>query len=191
MQRCDWCGSDPLYVRYHDEEWGVPLRNEQRMFEFLLLEGAQAGLSWLTILRKREGFRKAFDDFCIETIARYTDRDLDRRLTNPSIIRNRLKVYAARDNARATLALYEAGTSLLEFFWNFVDGIPIQNHFRSLADVPPSTALSTRISKDLKSRGFKFVGPTIVYAHMQATGMVNDHLTGCPRHDACASLALQ
>lgn len=188
MPRCDWCGDDPLYVRYHDEEWGVPLREEQRMFEFLLLEGAQAGLSWITVLRKREGYREVFDDFNIETIAGYSDADIAHRLKDSRIIRNRLKVNAARTNARATLALYESGDTLCEFFWRYVDQEPLQNHRRTMGDIPASTPLSERISRDLKQLGFTFVGPTIVYAHMQATGMVNDHILSCPRHKACAAL---
>lgn len=189
MARCDWCGTDPLYVRYHDEEWGVPLRDEQQMFEFLMLEGAQAGLSWITILRKREGYRKAFDDFDVHKIARYTDRQLDQRLKNPEIVRNRLKVHAARKNALATLKLYESGTTLCDFFWGYVDGKPLQNKPRTMADIPGKTPLAEQISKDLKKLGFTFVGPTIVYAHMQATGMVNDHIVSCPRQKACAKLA--
>ena len=189
MQRCDWCGTDPLYVRYHDEEWGRPLREEQAMFEFLLLEGAQAGLSWITILRKREGYRAVFDDFDVHKVAAYSDRDLDQKLTDERIVRNRLKVYGARKNAQATLRLYERGITLCDFFWDFVDGQPIQNRFRTMADIPAETALSKRISKALKKEGFTFVGPTIVYAHMQATGMVNDHLLSCPQHKICAALA--
>lgn len=189
MKRCDWCGEDPLYMQYHDEEWGVPLRDEAAMFEFLLLEGAQAGLAWITILRKREGYREVFDNFDVETLANYSDADIQEKLLDARIVRNRLKVEAARKNARATLKLYEAGSSLLEYFWNFVDGAPVQNQWASMADVPPFTPLSETISKDLKKRGFTFVGPTIVYAHMQATGMVNDHLVDCPRHQICAELA--
>lgn len=186
MPRCDWCGDDPLYVSYHDKEWGVPLRDERSMFEFLLLEGAQAGLSWIAILRKREGYREVFEHFDVQAIARYSDAALNRKLADRRIIRNRLKVFGARKNARATLRLYEAGTTLVDYFWNFVDGRPLQNRFRSMADVPAQTKLSRIISTDLKQRGFAFVGPTIVYAHMQATGLVNDHLVDCPRHEACA-----
>jgi DNA-3-methyladenine glycosylase I len=189
MARCDWCGDDPVYVRYHDEEWGVPLRDERAMFEFLLLEGAQAGLSWITVLKKRDGYRRLFDNFSAEAIAAYSDEDLQQRLQDPAIIRNRLKVYAARQNARATLALRDKGISLLDFFWRYVDGRPIQNRWKSMADVPDQTPLAAQISKDLRKAGFSFVGPTIIYAHMQATGMVNDHLVSCPRHAACASLA--
>ena len=188
MKRCDWCLGDELYMQYHDEEWGVPLRDEQRMFEFLCLEGAQAGLSWLTILRKREGYRRAFANFSVSRIASLTDKDLEQRLQDPSIVRNRLKVYATRSNAQATQDLYESGTNLVEFFWRYVEMTPIQNHWRSLEEVPAETPLSQRISRDLKRLGFKFVGPTIVYAHMQASGLVNDHLVDCPRHRACAAL---
>lgn len=188
-KRCDWCGTDPLYVKYHDEEWGVPLRDEQAMFEFLLLEGAQAGLSWITVLRKREGFRRLFDNFSAEKIARYTDQELEERLQDPSIIRNRLKVFGARQNAQATLALRERGNGLADFFWRYVDGRPIQNRWRTMEELPAKTELAERISKDLRKAGFTFVGPTIVYAHMQATGMVNDHLVRCPRHRECAVLA--
>ncbi|MFK7831237.1 MAG: DNA-3-methyladenine glycosylase I [Congregibacter sp.] len=189
MKRCDWCGDDPLYIDYHDTEWGSPLRDEQSMFEFLLLEGAQAGLAWITILRKREGYRLAFDGFDVQTVAGYSDAQLTDKLQDARIVRNRLKVFAARTNAQATLKLYEAGTTLLDYFWGFVDGQAIQNSWRSMAEVPATTPLSETISKDLKKRGFTFVGPTIVYAHMQATGMVNDHIVGCPRHAECAALA--
>lgn len=189
MKRCDWCLGDPLYIQYHDEEWGVPLSDERRMFEFLILEGAQAGLSWLTILRKRPGYRYAFANFSVPAIASLSDEELERLLQDPSIVRNRRKVYATRSNARATLDLYESGSNLLEFFWRYVDMAPIQNRWRSLEDVPAETTLSQRISRDLKRLGFSFVGPTIVYAYMQASGMVNDHLVDCPRHAACASLA--
>jgi DNA-3-methyladenine glycosylase I len=189
MQRCDWCGTDPLYVRYHDEEWGVPLKDERLMFEFLLLEGVQAGLSWITVLKKRENYRAVFDGFDAARIASYTDSELDERLQDARIVRNRLKVYAARSNARATLALYDEGRGLVDYLWDFVDGRPVQNTWRHMGEVPAETELSRRISKDMKRRGFSFVGPTIIYAHMQATGMVNDHLITCPRHAACAALA--
>lgn len=188
MQRCDWCGDDPLYVSYHDKEWGVPLRDEQSMFEFLILEGAQAGLSWITILQKRPGYRSLFDDFDVQKVASYSDEDLESKLKDPQIVRNRLKVFGTRKNAQATLKLYEQGSSLLEYFWGFVDGKPMQNAWRGMSDIPASTPLSEKVSKDMKKRGFTFVGPTIVYAHMQATGMVNDHIVSCPRHHACAAL---
>ena len=189
INRCGWCGDDDLYVRYHDEEWGVPLRDDRALFEFLVLEGAQAGLAWITVLRKRDGYRRAFDNFDPAKVARYTDRKLQRLLDNPRIIRNRLKVFSARQNARAFLAVQEEWGSFANYMWHFVDGEPIQNRWRTLADVPPTSLLSDRISKDLKQRGFGFVGTTIVYAHMQATGMVNDHLVACFRHAECAALA--
>lgn len=187
--RCGWCGDDELYMRYHDEEWGVPLRDDRALFEFLVLEGAQAGLAWITVLRKRDGYRQAFDNFDPAKVARYTDRKLQRLLENPRIIRNRLKVFSARRNARAFLAVQEEWGSFANYMWHFVDGEPIQNRWRTLAEVPPTSPLSDRISKDLKQRGFGFVGTTIVYAHMQATGMVNDHLVDCFRHAECAALA--
>ena len=183
--RCAWCGSDPLYQRYHDEEWGVPLHDDTRLFEFLILEGAQAGLSWITILKKREAYRQAYQGFNPETVARYSDQDVQRLLANPGIVRNRLKVEASISNARACLDLQNQYGSFNSYLWNHVDGQPIINHFQHLADVPASTPLSETLSKDLKKRGFKFVGPTIIYAFMQATGMVNDHLVSCYlRHEA-------
>ena len=189
VTRCGWCGDDPLYVSYHDEEWGVPLRDDRALFEFLVLEGAQAGLAWITVLRKREGYRQTFDNFDPGKVARYSDRKLQRLLDNPRIIRNRLKVFSARQNARAFLAVQEEWGSFANYMWHFVDGEPIQNRWRTLAHVPPTSPLSDRISKDLKRRGFSFVGTTIVYAHMQATGMVNDHLVPCFRHAECEALA--
>lgn len=180
--RCPWCGNPPVYQAYHDTEWGVPLHDERALFEFLILEGAQAGLSWLTILKKREGYRRAFDDFDAERVARYGERDVTRLLGDAGIVRNRLKIAAAIGNARATLEVRAAFGGLDAYFWRFVDGRPIQNTWHDLSEVPARTALSDTISKDLRQRGFKFVGSTIVYAHMQATGMVNDHLVGCFRH---------
>ena len=182
--RCAWCGSDPLYVAYHDTEWGVPLHDERALFEFLILEGAQAGLSWLTILRKREGYRRAFANFDAERVARYDETDVARLLGDPGIVRNRLKVAAAIGNARATLAIRDEFGGLDAYFWRFVDGRPIVNTWRDLGQLPASTPLSDAVSKDMKKRGFKFVGSTIVYAHMQATGMVNDHIVDCLRHRA-------
>jgi len=182
MPRCAWCGDDPLYLLYHDEEWGVPVHDEHRHFEFLILEGAQAGLSWLTILRKREHYRKVFADFDPARVARYDRRRVERLLQDPGIVRNRLKVEAAVGNARAFLAVQEEFGGFDTYVWRFVDGSPIQNHWRSLQEVPAATAQSEALSKDLKRRGFTFVGPTIVYAHMQAVGMVNDHLVECFRH---------
>ena len=187
--RCTWCGADELYVRYHDEEWGVPVCDDRTLFEFLVLEGAQAGLAWITVLRKREGYRAAFSGFDPEKVARYSDRKLDELLQNPRIVRNRLKVRSARRNARAFLAVQEEWGAFSSYIWRFVDGKPIQNRWRSLADLPASTPLSDTISKDLKRRGFNFVGSTIVYAYMQATGMVNDHVVECFRHEECGRLA--
>ncbi len=185
-QRCPWCGEDPLYVRYHDEEWGVPCHDERTLFEFLILEGAQAGLSWITILRKRENYRRAFDGFDVAKIARYDEKDVARLLGDAGIVRNRLKIAATSDNARATLALYEAGSSLDQLFWSFVDGRPVINRWRQLSEVPVATPAATALSKELKRRGFRFVGPTIIYSLMQAVGLVNDHLVDCPRHAALA-----
>lgn len=180
--RCPWCGDDPLYQYYHDHEWGVPEYDDQALFECLNLEGAQAGLSWITVLRKREHYRKVFDGFDAEKVARYDDRKVTALLQDAGIIRNRLKVAATIGNARSYLALRDEGQTLSDFLWDFVDGQPQINHFRTLKEVPASTPVADAMSKALKKRGFKFVGPTIVYAFMQATGMVNDHLTTCPRH---------
>ncbi|MEX2443007.1 MAG: DNA-3-methyladenine glycosylase I [Alkalispirochaeta sp.] len=179
--RCPWCGDDPTYVRYHDTEWGVPVHDERRHFEFILLEGAQAGLSWLTILKRREGYRRCFADFDPELVARFGEDDVQRLKTDTGIIRNDRKIRAAIGNARAFLSVQEEFGSFDHFIWNFFDGTPIVNEFRTMEEVPAETELSRTISKDLKSRGFSFVGPTIVYAHMQATGLVNDHLIGCFR----------
>jgi DNA-3-methyladenine glycosylase I len=181
-QRCSWCGSEPYYVAYHDTEWGVPLHDERALFEFLILEGAQAGLSWSTILKKRAGYRRAFDNFDAERIARYNEADVARLLADPGIVRNRLKVAASISNAQATLNIRQEFGGLDAYFWRFVDGRPIQNAWTELSQIPARTPLSDTISRDLKQRGFKFVGSTIVYAHMQATGMVNDHLVDCFRY---------
>ncbi len=180
--RCPWCGEDPLYVGYHDEEWGVPVRDDRRLFEFLLLEGAQAGLSWYTILRKRENYRAAFAGFDPEKVAGFGERDRARLLADAGIVRNRLKIDAAIANARAYLDTAARHGGFAKFMWDFVDGKPIRNAWKSLEQVPASTPLSDRISRELKRLGFKFVGTTIIYAHMQATGMVNDHLLSCFRH---------
>ena len=181
MKRCHWVGPDPLYVEYHDAEWGVPLHDDRTLFEFLVLEGAQAGLSWLTVLRKRESYRKAFADFDPEAVARFNRRSVERLLQDPGIVRNRQKVAAAIANARAFLAVQQEFGSFDRYVWRFVDGKPIQGRWRSTRDVPAVTAESQAMSKDLVARGFKFVGPTICYAHMQATGMVNDHQLDCFR----------
>lgn len=177
--RCAWCGNDPLYVKYHDEEWGKPVYDDQKLFEFLILETFQAGLSWITILRKRENFRKAFDNFDYKKVATYTEKKHEQLLQDAGIIRNRLKVKAATTNAQAFIKVQEEFGSFSKYIWGFVDGKPIINQFKGMKGLPASTPLSDKISKDLKKRGFKFVGSTIVYAHMQATGMVNDHIVGC------------
>lgn len=182
-KRCDWVPlNDPLYVRYHDEEWGVPVRDDRLLFEFLLLEGFQAGLSWITILRKRENYKLAFDNFDAKKIARYDEKKVEELMQNSGIVRNRKKIEAAVDNAKAFLELQKEFDSFSEYIWGFVDGKPIVNNWKSLKEIPANTELSDKISKDLKKRGFKFVGSTIIYAHMQATGMVNDHTVDCFRH---------
>ena len=183
VKRCDWAGSDPLYQAYHDHEWGVPLYNDRKLFEFLILEGMQAGLSWLTILKKRENFKEAFDDFDASKIARYTGKDVQRLLNNAGIIRNRLKITAAIENARQFLKIQEETGRFSDYIWGFVDHAPIVNQWKSLKELPASTPISDMMSKDLKQRGFKFVGSTICYAFMQAVGMVNDHQTGCFRYE--------
>jgi DNA-3-methyladenine glycosylase I len=183
-ERCPWCLGDAAYIRYHDEEWGVPLRDSRALFEALILDGAQAGLSWLTILRRREGYRAAFDNFDAEKIARYGERDIARLLQDPRVIRNRLKIESAVKNAQGVLAMRDEGLTLAGFLWDFVGGRPIVNRFNTMAEIPASTPLSVRIAKELKRRGFSFAGPTIIYAMMQACGLVNDHLTGCFRRRA-------
>lgn len=188
-ERCPWCGTDPLYVAYHDDEWGVPCHDERKLFEFLVLEGAQAGLSWITILRKRENYRRAMADFDPQRIARYGAKDFERLMNDAGIVRNRLKIESTIGNAKATLALYEQGGTLDQLLWQFVDGRPRVNRWRSLAEVPAVTPEAEAMSKELKRRGFRFIGPTVMYAHMQATGMVNDHLVGCPRHRALSTAA--
>jgi DNA-3-methyladenine glycosylase I len=188
-RRCPWPGTDPLYVAYHDEEWGVPERDDRALYEKLVLDGFQAGLSWITILRKRDAFRRAFDGFQPEKIARYKPKKVEALMQDAGIVRNRMKIDGAIASARAWLEIMESGDGFSAFLWDFVDGKPIVNRYRAMGQVPAETALSRAISKELKSRGFKFCGPTIVYAFMQATGMVNDHLTTCHRHAACADLA--
>ena len=180
--RCTWCGDDPLYIGYHDDEWGVPVHDDRLLFEFLILEGAQAGLSWLTILKKRDNYRKAFDNFDVQRIAEYTQHDIDRLLANEGIVRNRLKIESAIRNARGTLQIIEEYGSLSTYLWRYVDGHPIQNAWKTMKEIPAQTAESEALSKDLKKLGFNFVGPTIIYAFMQAVGMVNDHTTDCFRH---------
>lgn len=182
MMRCAWCGDDPLYVSYHDTEWGVPVKDDHLLFEFLILETFQAGLSWITVLRKRENFRLAFDHFDYRTIAGYDEQKIQSLLQDPGIIRNKLKVRATVSNAQAFMEVQKEFGSFSNYIWGFVDHKPIINRFESMEEIPANTALSDTISKDLKKRGFKFVGTTVVYAHMQATGMVNDHVVGCFRH---------
>lgn len=181
-QRCGWCVGDPLYEAYHDEEWGVPLYDDLTLFEFLILETFQAGLSWITILRKRENFRAAFDAFDYTKVAQYDAAKFDSLLIDKGIIRNKLKIKAAISNAQAFIEIQKEFGSFSKYIWAFVDGIPIKNKVKDYKKAPPNTPLSDQISKDLKSRGFKFVGSTVVYAHMQATGMVNDHETDCFRY---------
>ncbi len=183
VNRCDWAeGSGDLYIAYHDEDWGVPVHDDRLHFEMLTLEGAQAGLSWATILKKRENYKKAFDDFDVKKVARYTPAKVERLLKDPGIVRNRLKVTSTVSNAKAFLEVQKEFGSFDAYIWGFVDGAPIQNSFRTMADIPASTPLADTISKDLKKRGFRFVGPTIVYAGMQSIGMVNDHVTSCFRY---------
>jgi len=180
--RCPWCGTDPLYVEYHDREWGVPVHDDRTLFEFIILEGAQAGLSWLTVLRKRENYRRALHGYDIARIAAYNEADMARLMADPGIVRNRLKVESLVKNARGALAVIEQFGSLDAYFWGFVDHAPIINSPQRMQDVPARSALSDALSKDLKKRGFNFVGSTIMYAFMQAVGMVDDHLTGCFKH---------
>ncbi|MGE5259608.1 MAG: DNA-3-methyladenine glycosylase I [Actinomycetota bacterium] len=188
IKRCPWPGTDPLYIAYHDEEWGVPERDDRALYEKLVLDGFQAGLSWITILRKREAFRSAFDGFAPEKVARYTSKTVEALMRDEGIVRNRAKIEGAIASARTWLQMMEQGAGFSTYLWGFVDGKPIVNRYKAMTEIPAETDLSRAISKDLKSRGFKFCGPTIVYAFMQATGMVNDHLTSCHRHAACARL---
>ena len=181
--RCQWCGDDPLYVHYHDTEWGVPVRDDQKLFEFLILDGAQAGLSWLTILKKRENYRRAFDQFDPVKISGYNQRKMTSLLNNTGIVRNKLKISSAVTNARAMLDVQSEIGSFSDYLWQFVDGSTIKNQFKSINQIPASTKESEAMSRDLKKRGFRFVGPTICYAFMQAAGMVNDHIVGCFRYD--------
>ena len=186
--RCDWSTKDPLYIKYHDEEWGSPLKDDQKLFEFLTLETFQAGLSWITVLRKRENFRAAFDNFDYKKIAGYDDSKFVSLLQNAGIIRNKLKIKAAISNARAFMNVQKEYGSFSEYIWQFTGGKQIQNERKSMNEITATTELSDTISKDLKQRGFKFVGSTVIYAHMQATGMVNDHLVSCFRHKEVANV---
>ena len=187
--RCAWPGTDPLYVQYHDEEWGVPIYDDQLLFAKLILDGAQAGLSWITILRKRDNYWAAFDQFDPYLIARYDEEKIAELMANPGIVRNRLKINAVVKNARGTLDILEKEGSFSDYLWQFVGGSPIQNNFQTMAEIPAQTAESQAMSKALKKRGFNFVGPTICYAFMQAVGMVNDHVTSCFRHAYCQEMA--
>ena len=182
VQRCPWPGEDPLYQHYHDTEWGVPVRSDKKLFEFLILEGVQAGLSWITVLRKREAYRAAYANFDWNKVAAYDEKKIEELMNNPGIIRNRLKIKASVTNAKAFIKVREEFGTFSKYIWNFLDDKPLQNKWKTMKDVPAVTELATTISKDLKKRGFTFVGPTIIYAHMQATGMVNDHVAGCFRH---------
>ncbi len=182
LPRCGWCGTDPLYVRYHDEEWGVPVHSDRKMFEFLVLESAQAGLSWITVLRKRAEYKKVFANFDYTKVAKFTNRDVERLLKNPGIIRNRQKIVAAINNAKRFLEVRKEFGTFCAYLWNFVEGVPINGQRASMKHIPATTQLSETISKDLKRRGFQFMGPTIVYAHLQATGLVNDHIVSCWRY---------
>jgi DNA-3-methyladenine glycosylase I len=182
-KRCDWAGEEQIYIDYHDQEWGVPIHDDGKLFEFLILEGAQAGLSWITILKKRENYRKAFDGFDPEKVARYDEKKIEALMANEGIVRNRLKVQGAIQNAKAFLAVQQEFGSFDAYIWGFVDGKPQKNAWKSLKEVPATTSVSDAMGKDLKKRGFKFVGSTICYAFMQAVGMVNDHITDCFRYD--------
>ena len=185
LVRCIWCGDDPVYQQYHDQEWGVPCREDKKLFEFLCLEGAQAGLSWITILRKREAYRRAFADFEVEKVAAFTDKDVQRCLQDAGIVRNRLKINSAILNARLFIDMQKEFGSFSHYLWAYVDNRPITNHWASHSEIPANTVLSDTISKDLKARGFKFFGTTICYAYLQAMGLVNDHCIDCYRHQAC------
>lgn len=187
-ERCSWCGEHEFYVAYHDMEWGIPLHDDQKLFEFLILEGAQAGLSWLTILKKRDAYRKAYYQFDAEKISRFNSRSIERLMNNAGIVRNRLKIEASIDNARAFLEVQDEFGSFDKFIWQYVNHRPRQNHWRQLKDIPALTNESQQMSKDLQQRGFRFVGPTICYAFMQATGMVNDHVTTCFRYKQVAKI---
>jgi DNA-3-methyladenine glycosylase I len=182
MQRCAWCGDDPLYQTYHDEEWGVPVHDDQKQFEFLILESAQAGLSWITILRKREGYREAYEGFDPIKVAAYDEDKIQQLMQNQAIVRNERKIRSSIKNAISFLAIQEEFGTFSKYLWGFVDNQPIVNHWVDMSQLPTKTELSVRISKDLKKRGFSFVGPTTIYAHLQATGLVNDHVTGCFRY---------
>lgn len=183
MNRCPWCGNDELYVRYHDEEWGVPVHDDKKHFEFLVLESAQAGLSWLTILRKRENYRKAYDGFDPVKVARYDEKKVEELMSDSGIIRNRRKIESSINNARCFLKIQEEFGSFDKYIWSFVNNRPVKNQWTDISQVPARSELSDRVSKDLKSRGFRFLGSTIIYSHLQATGLINDHLVSCFRYE--------
>jgi DNA-3-methyladenine glycosylase I len=184
-KRCSWCLSHPLYVQYHDEEWGVPVYDDQKLFEFLILEGAQAGLSWFTILKRRDGYRKAYKNFDVKKVARFTEKEIQKLILNENIIRNQAKIRSSVNNAKLFIEIQKEFGSFSEYSWQFVGGKPINNKRRSLKEIQPTSKESDAFSADLKKRGFKFTGSTIIYAHMQATGMVNDHLISCPSYKKC------
>ena len=188
MKRCQWCEGSELYVDYHDIEWGVPVYDDQKHFEFLVLESAQAGLSWNTILRKRENYRKAYDNFDPKKVAKYTDAKKEKLLSDPGIVRNRLKIEASISNAQKFLEIQKETGSFSDYIWNFVNGKPVTGKWKSINDIPPKTELSDKISLDLKKRGFKFLGSVIIYSHLQATGIINDHTTDCFRYKEIKNL---
>lgn len=183
MKRCPWCGNDELYIKYHDEEWGVPVHDDRKHFEFLVLESAQAGLSWLTVLKKRENYRKAYDNFDAQKVSQYDEVKIQELMQNAGIIRNRRKIEASINNAKRFLEIQEEFGSFDNYIWSFVDSKPVKNHWKDLSQMPATSDLSDRVSQDLKKRGFKFLGSTIVYAHLQATGLINDHLVDCFRYN--------
>ena len=189
MKRCDWAGSDPLYHKYHDKEWGVPVHTDRKLFEFIILEGAQAGLSWITVLRKRQAYREAFDNFDFNKVAKYKEAKIQKLLQNSGIIRNQLKIRSAVKNAQAFLEIRKEFGTFDKYIWGFVNNKPVQNKFKSMKEVPATSSISDQLSKDLKKRGFSFVGSTIMYAHMQATGMVNDHTVDCFRYKEVKALS--
>lgn len=183
MNRCTWCENDELYVKYHDEEWGAPVHDDKKHFEFLVLESAQAGLSWLTVLRKRENYRKAYDDFDVNKVSQYDENKIQELMQNAGIIRNRKKIEASVNNAKCFIKIQKEFGSFDKYIWSFVNNNPVINNWNHISEIPAASQLSDKVSKDLKSRGFKFLGTTIVYAHLQATGLINDHLLSCFRHD--------
>lgn len=185
LKSCSWAGTDPVYVEYHDKEWGVPVRNDRKQFEFLVLESAQAGLSWITILKRRNGYRSLYEDFDPEKVALFDEVRIKIMLQDPGIIRNRKKIESSINNARCFLEIQEQYGSFWSFLWGFTDGKQVVNHFSTMSEIPATTPLSDTIAKDMKSRGFQFLGSTTLYAHLQATGLVNDHVTGCFRHKEC------